>query len=586
MMSPLGLALVLGMAAASPGGDADLRARLARMSDAEKVGQVVFPEVKVVKAAESLAEVAPLVDEQHIGGLHVFGRQADEVERFLQALQARAKVPLLITADLEGGVGYAFRGATRVPQAMALAASGRERNAHDAARITSEEGRALGVGVNFYPVADVNNNPDNPIINVRSFGEDPAAVARFVGAYVEGAQEAGLLACAKHFPGHGDTKKDSHLTLPVIDVDRDRLERVELVPFRAAIRAGVGCVMTAHLAVPAVEPDTNVPATLSRAISTGLLRERLGFDGLIVTDAMKMRGVTAHYESGDAAVRALAAGADVVLMPADVNAALTAVRGALSNGTLDRRRLDDAVLRVLRAKHRLGLLDDPRPTGGVVERAKKNRARAEQMFSEAMTLVRDDDDVVPLSLAGKRVVQLDLTDKWAWGEDHAGVAFYAALRKRSPRAVRVTVRAETVSEDLARAYKVLRRADIVFVNAYVRVAASSGRISLEPGQLKLLRDVSRGPTTSVTTVFGSPYLPMAVKEPRVYLLAYDFNKHAEAAALKALLGEAAITGRLPVTLPGTFERGHGLKRDAAKGSRAQRRREERDLPHGDKRRHR
>src|SRR5262249_20164643 len=269
-------------------------------------------------------------------------------------MQGLARVPLMITADFEGGVGYRYQGATRLPRAMAIGATGSEDLAYQAGKIAGEEARAIGVGVNFYPVVDVNNNPRNPIINIRSFGGDPKQVSRMARAYIRSYQATGGLATAKHFPGHGDTSTDSHLELPSIDVDRSRLDAIELPPFKAAIDEGVAGVMSAHIALPRIEPGGQ-PATLSSKVLTGLLRHDMGFKGVVFTDAMTMRGIAAHYSEGDAAVRAFQAGADIILYPTSVQAAFTGLKQAAASGNIERARLDESVRRILRAKARLGL---------------------------------------------------------------------------------------------------------------------------------------------------------------------------------------------------------------------------------------
>src|ERR1700730_1468990 len=295
--------------------------------------------------------------EYHVGGYHMLGEtntlhEPAGVALLINHLQALAKVPLWITADFEGGVGLRFIGATRLPRAMAIGATGNPEMAYQAGRIAAEEARALGVHVNFYPVVDVNNNARNPIINIRSFGGSRELVSRMARAFIRGSQEHGEMATAKHFPGHGDTSTDSHLELPIIDADRARLNAIELPPFQAAIEEGVGGVMSAHIALPQIEPE-KLPATLSPKILTGILRDDLNFRGVIFTDAMNMRGISAHFPEGEAAVRAVKAGADVLLYPPSVEQAFLGLKHAIESGEIKESRMDESVRRILTAKANL-----------------------------------------------------------------------------------------------------------------------------------------------------------------------------------------------------------------------------------------
>src|SRR2546427_2637827 len=334
---------------------------LRALTPRQKVGQLVVPRLSGAYAAldDSLFQLAARwVDSLEVGGLVVFAGSPFDVAAKLNALQRRARVPLLVSADLEWGAGMRLVGATAFPMIMAAGATGDERDAYTIGRIAATEGRAVGIHVNFAPDADVNNNPLNPIINIRSFGEDPHAVARLVRAYVHGLQEHGMLATLKHFPGHGDTDVDSHIGLPTIRSTYSRLDSVELVPFRAGIDAGAGVVMSAHIAFPSLTGDAD-PATLSSAVLTGLLRDSLRFHGLVVTDALMMGGIVTKYGAGDAAVRAFEAGAGPFLMPPDPRTAIVATLTALPTGCLSSARLDAAFRPVLRIKRSLRLFSHP-----------------------------------------------------------------------------------------------------------------------------------------------------------------------------------------------------------------------------------
>lgn len=550
----------------SPEDRAWVEETLREMTLEEKIGQMLIPAMSPVfmnRESEEFRRIERNIVDFHVGGYHAFGGDPVALAALLNRMQRLAKIPLLITADLEGGPGYQFRGATRLPRAMALGATGSEELAYRAGQITAIEGRAMGIHVNFYPVLDVNNNPRNPIINIRSFGEDVALVSRLGQAYIRGAQENGQLATAKHFPGHGDTSQDSHLELPVITVGRDRLERVELPPFRAAIRAGVAAIMTAHIALPHLEPERGVPATLSPAILTGLLRTELGFQGLIFTDAMEMRGIADHFTPEEATLRAVRAGADVILFPMDVERSFTALRRAVERGEIPLERIEASVRRLLEAKARLGLhrnryVDLDRIEMIVGQQDHQQWART--MIERAITLVRDERRVLPLSLQGaQRVLLLTILDaREGWREGPPGAAFRAELLKRHQNVVEVTIDERTSRETIEVIKKLAGLCDVILANGFIRVAAYKGSIDLTEGQLDLLRFLSTLEKPFVFTLFGSPYALSVVPELPTSILTYEYYPEAERAALRAILGEIPFTGKLPISLPGAYPIGHGL----------------------------
>src|SRR5712664_3391642 len=330
----------------SPAANAWVESTLRKMSADEKIGQLLFTTYHgsfTSTDAAAFQQIMHDVKDLHVGGfinvthgspLGIVKSQAYPTAVLNNQLQSKSKLPLLIGADFERGTAMRLDEGTSLPTAMALAAGGDSRDAYTMGKITALESRAVGVHWVYAPDADVNNNPGNPIINTRSFGEDPARVSEFVSAFVRGVEENGALATAKHFPGHGDTAADSHIDLPVIHADRARLNTLELVPFRAAIAMNVDSIMTGHLSVPALEPDPNAPATLSHSILTDLLRKQLGYRGLIVTDAMDMGGITARYTPGEAAVRAVVAGVDALLMQPVPDAGFEALQAAVKSGPI------------------------------------------------------------------------------------------------------------------------------------------------------------------------------------------------------------------------------------------------------------
>jgi len=508
-----------------------------------------------------------LVQEERIGGLILVNRtEGRGIKRaepyalaaFLNRMQRMAKIPLIVGGDFERGASMRVDGMTLFPHAMALAAAGDPQATKYMGEITARDSRALGIHWIFFPVADVNSNPDNPIINIRSFGESPRQVSEHVRAFIQGSRtdpKNRVLTTAKHFPGHGDTAEDSHLKLASIQSDRARLESVELVPFRAAIEEGVDAVMTAHIAVPALEaPD--LPATLSPAILTGLLRDELKFQGLVVTDALEMAGVAKGYSSGDAAVRALEAGADVLLMPPDPEAAIRAVVAAVAKGRLTAKRIDESVIRILTAKQSLGLdrakLVDLEAIADVIN-SPEAATRAQEMSDRAVTLVKNDGGALPVH-DPKDACFLVLAEGRYSNE---GQALTQELRQRA--ATRIFALDPTLPDsELDAAAQSASACEQIVVMAFASVAAYKGSVAL-PGNFPKLVDgliASGHPVTLVS--LGSPYLVRSFPKVSAYLTTYTPVSTAEVAAVKALFGEIDIGGHLPVTIPGIAELGFGI----------------------------
>ena len=510
-----------------------------------------------------------LIQNTQVGGLILVnlanGRVTQKAEpyalaSFVNRLQALARVPLMVSADFERGASMRVNATTPFPHAMAFGATGDPELARYEGEVTAREARALGIQWVFYPVADVNNNPDNPVINTRSFGEDPEKVAVLVKAFIEGAhadKSNYVLTTAKHFPGHGDTAVDTHLNLATVEANRERLEQLELVPFRAAIKAGVDSVMTAHVAVPALAP-AGLPATLAPEILTGLLRNELGFKGLIVTDALEMGGIVKTYGSGEAAVRAIEAGADVLLMPSDPEAAIRGVVAAIETGRLRRRRIQESVVRILEAKERAGL--DRKSSvslDGISDAVNSPEAndKAQEVADRAVTLVRNVPGLVPLA-APERACFL----MFAEGRYSAdGQVFAEELRKRVPQAAMATLDSSMSREGISEVLARLPRCGSYVVAAYSAVAAYRGTVGLG-GELPHAIDelVSSGKPVTLIAL-GNPYLLRDFPGVSAYLATFSTAPSAETAAVRALFGDIPIQGRLPVSIPGLAQSGDGLQ---------------------------
>ena len=545
---------------------------LGKMTVDEKIGQLLFiTYYGGFTAADSPAYDELLQDVQHlhVGGfivithgspLGIVKSQAYPAAVLANQLQTKAKVPLLIGADFERGTAMRYDEGTSFPTAMALAAGGNAKDAYTMGKITALEARSTGVNWVYAPDADVNNNPGNPIINTRSFGENPERVAEFVTAFIKGVEDHGALATAKHFPGHGDTAADSHVDLPVISAGRERLEHLELVPFRAAIAAGVDTIMTGHLSVPALEPDPNTPATLSGKILQGLLRKELGFHGLIVTDAMDMGGITVRYAPGEAAVRAVAAGVDCVLMPPVPDAAFEALQGAVRSGRISRQRLDESVRRILRAKARLGLNKNRLVDVNALNHRFGNVAwqkEAQEISDRGVTLLRDTPRRLPLD--GTKPSRGLLLAFYADPEPYPGEDLERELRSRFDSLI--TLRADTrfVNASILKlpspdAY------DVAIVALFVRVSDRKGNVDVPAEQTALAKQVYKSGKPVITLAFGSPYLIEGFPQAETWLAAFGISDVAQISAARGLFGEIPVRGHLPVTVPGVnLKAGFGIE---------------------------
>ena len=529
----------------------------------EKAGQLLMPILIGDYAAEgsgAARRATRFIEEHEVGGIIISVGSPTEVAAKLNWLQGLSRLPLLIGSDLEAGAGFRFDGvlhaptniwlggATRFPSLMAVGAAGDPGLAYEMGRVTALEARAIGIHVPFAPVLDVNNNAENPVINVRSFGEDPARVADLGAAFVRGVQDHGAIATAKHFPGHGDTGVDSHLALPVIRVSRERMDSVELVPFQRAVDAGLGAVMTAHVTVPEVT-GARTPATMAPAVLDEMLRGDMGFGGLVITDAMDMAAVDRMYARGEAAVLAVEAGADVILMPPDPAAARQGIVDAVRSGRLPEERLDESVLRILGAKERMGLhrrrtvdLARVRDQVGI----SSHWAVARTVADRSITVLKDERGLLPLlGTPGASVYSVT----YGRASDlRAGRAFDASLRRtyRALRTARVdqgTTRAE-YDRILGRA----RSADLTVLSLHVGVRTASGSVALPDETVRFVRALARMPRPLLVVAFGNPYLLAEFPEVTTYMTAWSGVPVAEEAAAGAILGRIPVTGRTPTRI--------------------------------------
>lgn len=516
------------------------------------------------------------VRDLHIGGFIVVNRVVNGSVRnadpyamavFLNKMQKMSATPLLVSADFERGASMRVANTVKFPHDMAYGAA----RDYDGSRFegaeTAREARALGVHWVFAPDADVNNNPENPIINIRSYGEDPAEVSKHVVAFIEGAHSDPsnrVLVTAKHFPGHGDTSVDTHMGLAKLDAARERLNTLEFVPFRAAIERGVDAVMSAHIALPAVEPE-EIPSTISAKVLTGVLRNDLGFKGIIVTDAMDMQGLAKQFAPGEASVRAIEAGADVLLMPTDADQAIRALMDAVNRGRLTRKRIDQSVQKILAAKARVGLaskrtvdLDD---LGDVLENPDAED-RAQSTADRAITLVRNDRNRVPLPAPERSCAFILLESRFS----QQGRQLSLELRKRSSALKTLVLDPTSPDAELKDSVQNAAGCDAVVVATYVTAAAYRGNVALPGNLAEFVNSLTAGPAPVVFVSFGNPYLLRSFPKVASYLAAFSTSTLSEVSVARALFGEIAITGRLPVSIPGFAALGDGIQVGASKPS--------------------
>jgi beta-N-acetylhexosaminidase len=546
---------------------------LRRMTLREKIGQMLMVYYFGVFTSTESPEYKQMLHEvegNHVGGLIIgttrgpLGIERSQVYPtavITNEFQRRAKIPLLIGADFEAGAGQRLDEGTNFPAAMAVGATGDPRLAYEEGKIVAKEARDAGVQWIFAPVSDVNNNPDNPIINIRSFGEDPATVGEYVSNFIRGAEENGALSTAKHFPGHGDVNVDSHLALAVVPGDRNELESVELVPFRAAIAAGVSAIMPGHLSVPAFEPDPDVPATLSKNILTGLLRDELKFRGLIVTDAMDMGGVTSLYPPDEAAVRSVEAGADVLLMPPVPDAAMKGLLDAVASGRISVKRIDASVRRILEVKARLGLnrkrfVDVPRINETFAQ--PDYETQAQSIADRGVTLLRNSQNLLPIdSTKPLRVLLVSLS---ADPDPYPGETIEPEIRWRvdSLNALRADTQYFGVSQlklPPPDAY------DVAIAALFVRVADRKGNVGFPDDERDFVNQMLAAGKPTVVVAFGSPYLIERFPNAQTWISEFSTNDVAQKAAARALFGQVPFLGKIPVTVPGTVKRGDGIRLD-------------------------
>ncbi len=519
------------------------------LSENERLGQLFMIRAHSDKGDDHIASVESLIKKYHVGSLCFFQGTPEKQAELVNRYQALSKIPLMVAIDGEWGLGMRMRESTiSFPRQLTLGAIQDNRLIYEMGAEIARQLRRTGVTVNFAPVVDVNNNAKNPVINVRSFGEDRANVAAKGFEYMKGMQDHGVLACAKHFPGHGDTDVDSHFDLPVINHKRERLDSIELMPFKILFEKGVGSVMVAHLHVPALDARPNRPTTLSRNTVTNLMKQELGFDGLVFTDALEMKGVTKHFRSGQVEAEALMAGNDVLVLPEDLEAAFREIKKYIADGRIAPRQVENSVKNVLRTKYRLGLTQyQPVPVENI--RAELNNAQAlalkQKLYENAITLVRNEESLLPFGKLDFKIASLAI-----------GAEAKTPFQKRIDSYAKVE-HFNTGKEIAPTLSGKLKGKDIVIVSLHDMSPSAAKGYGISRSTLDFISNLSKE-IKVVLVIFGTPYSLQYFDYINWILAAYEEDPMAQDAAARALFGGMPVKGKLPVTASAKSSYGAGI----------------------------
>lgn len=563
---------------------------LKKMTIDEKIGQTLSLGINARyynQDRDQFKEIQRHVVQNKIGGIILFAGPVYESVHVVNRMQALAKYPLLISGDFETGVGMRFEDTTNFPWTMAVGATGDPSIARRQGAIVARESRAMGVHHVFAPVADINNNADNPVINVRSYGEDPQEVSKFVTAFSEGLQAGGVLATAKHFPGHGDTAVDSHRGLPNINHSLEQLEKNELIPFRALVKSGVGSIMVAHIALPQVDkteikplekpgaqPDVehgaevvtdamSVPSTLSPIIMKDILQKDMGFNGLIVTDALSMSGFTLYVKDTEGPALSFIAGADILLKPVDIDSAVKGMKDAVAAGKITEARLDQSVRKILAAKYQLGLMKDriaPLEKIDSVVSSNETLQLANEIARKAITLVRDEDKLLPLKDVKNKKVFLLAISNGDNDRNSVSNSLATSLRQGGATIEVMGLDGRSTKEEAGAALAKAAKSDIVIVGMYGRVrSGSKNSTGLPEASSNMLKQLLKSDKPVIGAAFGNPYFLNVFPEFRTYIVAYGEMSMLQRATGDGIMGKQPFTGKLPITLPGLAPRGTGIQ---------------------------
>ncbi len=529
----------------------------------EKVAQLVMirlPEAFINHSSSEFQKIEHQIRQNRVGGFELFAGNLYESAVLLNKLQILSDLPLLVSSDFERGASFRIADTTSFAWAMALGATGSEKLAYEQGRITAEESRALGVHWIFAPVMDVNNNPDNPVINIRSFGEDPVLVSRLGAAFIRGAKSGGVLTTAKHFPGHGDTTTDSHHDFTVVQSDMARLESVEFTPFISAIKAGVDTIMTAHVAVPRVTGEPQVPATLSSVITTDILRNTLKYDGIIITDGLDMGGITGQYWCGQAAVRSIQAGADVVLLPPNPTVAINEIERAIKRGDISETRIDQSVRKILEAKsflnlHRNRMISIDRISEIIA--SPQHRNLAQEIADRSITVAKDEKGLIPVNpLKNTRIFSLVLSRGLG---SSPGSYFQDEMRRHFPSIRTAWGNARIPDELLSTINRNVARSDLIVLATAIGFGSRQEALSVPGSHKRIFETLLASRKPVIWVALGNPYVLPLAPTIGTYICTFSGSDVSQIAAAKAIAGAIGISGKMPISLPPYIKVGNGLQ---------------------------
>lgn len=536
---------------------------LASLTLREKIGQMMLygMHMKFMNAEDARwKEITRVIQQDGVGGIHIWYGETGASLTMLNELQRMSRIPIIVDADIEYGLNQRYKAGTDLPPLMAIAATGDPNLAYEAGRISAMEAGAVGIHWNFSPVTDINNNPANPIINTRSFGETAEIVNKFSVEYIRGLKDHGMLSTAKHFPGHGDTETDSHSSLASIPSDSARIWSVEIEPFRHAIANGVDAVMVAHVTAPDYQPNADLPATLSPYWVTDVLKGELGFDGVVVTDAMGMGGITKNYSNDYGLIHAINAGCNFIIQAQNVTKAIDVVEKAVREGIIDLSRIDESALKMLRMKEKIGLhekrtidLSYAQKTLGL----SKNKKIASQIAEQSLTLVKNENNVIPLDTGSSDAwVLIDMYDS---PNNHSESTMSRLIRQSGKKVIQFQIDESDSSDYLQSVMNQIVPDQMVILNVFASPKAHKDRIGLPDAEADFVRNLTKKSENLIMVSFGNPYLIQDFPDVPAYLCAYKGNSVLQSAAAKALLGKNAINGKLPITIPGVAEMGFGIQ---------------------------
>ena len=530
-----------------------------RMSLREKIGQLFFVPAYGSFMSEddpAFQDLISQIKDHHIGGIIYFSGDVYGQAVLTNKLQKASDIPLWITQDMEYGAAMRVKGTTRFTPAMGVAATQNPDYAYWMGKITAREAKALGVNQIFAPVLDVNNNPENPVINVRSFSGNPQTVATFGEAFIQGAASEGVISTAKHFPGHGDTDTDSHISLPTINYDYSRLDSLELVPFRSAINNGLKSIMSAHIAFPKISTDPSLPGTMDGTIINGILQDSLNFNGMVVTDGLEMSGISSNYSPGSAVVKALQAGADLMLITPDLQTAINEVEKAVNNGTITEERITHSVTKLLTWKKEHGLFQKSQIEIENLSNRINTRESdlvADEISRRSLTLLKNKNDLLPIRAKKfPKVMVLSVADDES-GE--TGSDFAKQVRDYHPDVTFHVLDKRTGPEEELEILKDASQADLIIIGSFIYVRSGQS-VQISTKQIKLLNALPDKPKALVA--FGNPYVVQDLPATEVQLMAWAAGNKQIKSAVPALFGGSSISGRLPIEIPGMYSYGHGI----------------------------